>query len=100
MRVAKATLRNHGPFLPDPLTMGGEGEAAVASSNHRDLVLSRLRRPAGRGPASRVRSPQHTLLVVLVGDEKALAMAVKNTKTQRRYSGLLGRLTSEAAATA
>jgi exodeoxyribonuclease V alpha subunit len=31
-------------------------------------------------------------LVVLIGQKKALGMAVKNDRTQRRYSGLLERL--------
>ncbi len=34
-------------------------------------------------------------LVVLIGQRKALAMAVKNNKTQNRFSGLLARLTME-----
>ena len=33
-------------------------------------------------------------LVVLIGQRKALAMAVKNNKTQNRFSGLLARLTT------
>jgi exodeoxyribonuclease V alpha subunit len=33
-------------------------------------------------------------LVVLIGQRKALAMAVKNNKTEQRFSGLLSRLTS------
>jgi len=32
-------------------------------------------------------------LVVLIGQQKALAMAVRNNRTQNRYSGLLARLT-------
>ena len=35
-------------------------------------------------------------LVVLVGQRKALAMAVKNNKTEQRFSGLLSRLTAKA----
>ena len=31
-------------------------------------------------------------LVVLIGQTKALSMAVKNNKTERRFSGLLSRL--------
>jgi exodeoxyribonuclease V alpha subunit len=31
-------------------------------------------------------------LVVLVGQQKALAMAVRNNQTENRYSGLLARL--------
>ena len=31
-------------------------------------------------------------LVVLVGQKKAMAMAVRNNKTERRFSGLLARL--------
>ena len=34
-------------------------------------------------------------LVVLVGQRKALAMAVKNNRTQNRFSGLLGRLVDQ-----
>ena len=34
-------------------------------------------------------------LVVLVGQRKALAMAVRNNKTQQRSFGLLARLASE-----
>ncbi len=34
-------------------------------------------------------------LVVLIGQRKALAMAVRNNKTEQRFSGLLARLTSE-----
>jgi len=34
-------------------------------------------------------------LVVLIGQRKALAMAVKNNKTENRFSGLLARLTME-----
>ena len=33
-------------------------------------------------------------LVVLIGQRKALAMAVKNNKTGNRFSGLLARLTA------
>jgi len=32
-------------------------------------------------------------LVVLIGQRKALAMAVKNNRTESRFSGLLARLT-------
>ena len=35
-------------------------------------------------------------LVVLVGQKKALAMAVRNTRTDQRFSGLLARLKGEA----
>src|SRR5450631_1409565 len=35
-------------------------------------------------------------LVVLIGQRKALAMAVRNNKTENRFSGLLARLTTEA----
>jgi exodeoxyribonuclease V alpha subunit len=34
-------------------------------------------------------------LVVLIGQRKALAMAVRNNKTENRFSGLLARLTTE-----
>ena len=34
-------------------------------------------------------------LVVLIGQQKALAMAVRNTRTDQRYSGLLSRLRAE-----
>lgn len=33
-------------------------------------------------------------LVVLIGQRKALAMAVRNNKTESRFTGLLARLTS------
>jgi exodeoxyribonuclease V alpha subunit len=33
-------------------------------------------------------------LVVLIGQRKALALAIKNNKTQSRFSGLLARLTN------
>ena len=33
-------------------------------------------------------------LVVVIGLKKALGMAVRNDRTQRRYSGLLERLTA------
>ena len=33
-------------------------------------------------------------LVVLIGQRKALAMAVRNNKTESRFSGLLARLTA------
>lgn len=36
------------------------------------------------------------MLVVLIGQRKALAMAVKNNKTEQRFSGLLSRLTAKA----
>jgi exodeoxyribonuclease V alpha subunit len=35
-------------------------------------------------------------LVVLIGQRKALAMAVRNTRTENRFSGLLARLTANA----
>jgi exodeoxyribonuclease V alpha subunit len=35
-------------------------------------------------------------LVVLIGQRKALAIAVRNNKQEQRFSGLLERLTSEA----
>jgi exodeoxyribonuclease V alpha subunit len=34
-------------------------------------------------------------LVVLIGQRKALAMAVTNNRTERRFSGLLARLQNE-----
>ena len=34
------------------------------------------------------------LLVVLIGQRKALAMAVRNNKPEHRFSGLLARLTT------
>ena len=39
-------------------------------------------------------------LVVLIGQRKALRIAVSNNKTQRRYSGLLEALTSANSAAA
>jgi hypothetical protein len=33
-------------------------------------------------------------LVVLIGQRKALALAVKNNRTENRFSGLLARLTA------
>lgn len=35
-------------------------------------------------------------LVVLIGQRKALAMAVRNNKTEQRFTGLLARLTAPA----
>jgi exodeoxyribonuclease V alpha subunit len=34
-------------------------------------------------------------LVVLIGQKKAFAMAVQNTRTDERYSGLLSRLRAD-----
>jgi hypothetical protein len=37
-------------------------------------------------------TPRHRCAVVVVGQRKALAIAVRNNKTEQRFSGLLARL--------
>ena len=73
----------------------GIGPAALGSGGHGPEVqqgwAAQRQRAEGRRERGQITPP----LVVLIGQRKALAMAVKNNRTENRFSGLLARLNGE-----